>query len=91
MQDSKVMLLDEATSALDLRTESEIYKNLQKIKEDKIIIVVAHRLSAITKFDNIIVLNNGSIFEEGSHAELMGKKNLYYDLFKIQEIGGNYD
>jgi ABC-type multidrug transport system fused ATPase/permease subunit len=86
LQDFDMLLLDEATSALDLYTESKIYKNLQEIKQDKIIVVAAHRLSAITKFDNIVVLNNGSIFETGSHEELMGKKGLYYDLFRIQEV-----
>jgi len=86
LQDSDVLLLDEATSALDLYTESQIYKNLQKIKKDKIVIVAAHRLSAITEFDNIVVLNNGTILESGSHEELMGNKGLYYDLFKIQKV-----
>ena len=86
LQDSDVLLLDEATSALDLYTESQIYKNLQKIKKDKIVIVAAHRLSAITEVDNIVVLNNGTILESGSHEELMGNKGLYYDLFKIQKV-----
>ncbi len=81
-----MLLLDEATSALDLKIESEIYNNLQRMKQDKIIIVAAHRLSAITEFDNIVVLNNGSIFETGSHEELMAKRGLYFDLFRIQKL-----
>ena len=85
LQDPRVLLLDEATSSLDLYTEALIYENLLKLKDDKIIIVAAHRLSAITQFDNIVVFQDGHIAEQGTHADLMSSRKLYYHLYKLQE------
>ncbi len=85
LQDPRVLLLDEATSSLDLYTEALIYKNLLKLKKDKIIIVAAHRLSAITQFDNIVVFQDGLVAEQGTHADLMAARKLYYHLYKLQE------
>ena len=85
LQDPDVLLLDEATSSLDLYTEALIYENLMKLKNNKIIIVAAHRLSAITQFDNIVVFQDGLIVEQGTHADLMTARQLYYHLYKLQE------
>jgi ABC-type bacteriocin/lantibiotic exporter with double-glycine peptidase domain len=85
LQDPPVLLLDEATNALDLQTEAQVYDNLLKIKRDKIVVVAAHRLSAITRFERIVVLHEGRILESGSHAELMAAKGLYFHLFSLQE------
>ena len=90
-QDPDVLLLDEATSALDLYTESKIYENLSKRKADKIIVVAAHRLSAITNFDNIVVFNNGKIAEQGHHRDLMAADGIYHGLFRIQQLSSNAD
>jgi len=85
LQNPSVLLLDEATSSLDLYTEALIYENLLKVKKDKIIVVAAHRLSAITQFDNIVVFQDGLIAEQGNHADLMAARKLYYHLYKLQE------
>lgn len=85
LQDSEILLLDEATSSLDLYTEANIFESLTRLKENKIIVVVTHRLSAISRFDKIIVLHKGEVEEQGSHQELLDSKGLYYSLYKLQE------
>ena len=85
IQNSEIIFLDEATNALDYESEKKIYKNIAKISDDNIVIVVAHRLSAIKDFDNIIMLNNGIVVEQGAHDELMENKSYYYKLFSSQE------
>jgi ABC-type bacteriocin/lantibiotic exporter with double-glycine peptidase domain len=89
LQDPQVLLLDEATSSLDLLTESQFYENLMRIKDGKIIIVAAHRLSAIAHFDNIIIIHEGKIVEQGTHPELLTSKGLYYHLYSLQEYVPN--
>lgn len=84
LQDPHVFLMDEATSSLDLLTEAKIYENLMKLKDEKIIIVAAHRLSAITQFDNIVVFHEGRLIEQGSHAELISAKGMYFHLYALQ-------
>jgi ATP-binding cassette, subfamily B, bacterial MsbA len=84
LQDSPILLLDEATNALDYETEKKIYNNLKRYKNEKLIIAAAHRLSAIKDFDQIVVLNNGSVIEKGVHSELMSDASFYRSLFLIQ-------
>lgn len=85
LQNPTILLLDEATNALDYETEKQIYNNLDKMKQDKIIIVAAHRLSAIKDFGRIIVLHQGRVIEQGTHSELLANKSFYYNLFMVQE------
>jgi ATP-binding cassette subfamily B protein len=88
VKNSPILLLDEATSALDSESEQLIQDALWKLMEGKTAIVIAHRLSTIQKMDRIIVLDNGKIVEEGSHSELVKKKNgLYARLWKHQSGG----
>lgn len=87
LKDSEVLLLDEATNSLDYKTEKRIYDNLRAVKKDKIVIVVAHRLSSLVDFDEIIVLYNGRVEERGRHNDLMEKKGIYYSLCRLQESG----
>ncbi len=75
--DSKIIILDEATSAMDNITEKEVMKNLVEKLTDKTIIVIAHRLETIKDVDNIYVLADGVIKEQGKYKELM-KKNGYF-------------
>jgi ABC-type multidrug transport system fused ATPase/permease subunit len=69
-KDAKILIFDEATSSLDTKTEKEIQKNIDEFKGRKTIVIVAHRLSTVRNSDKIIVLNNGTIVEEGSYEEL---------------------
>lgn len=82
-QNNPVMLLDEPTSNLDLKTESQLFSNIYKIKNITLI-VVAHRLSTIKNFDEIYFLEKGKIIEKGSHEYLMKIKGKYFQLYQKQ-------
>ena len=84
LQNPELILLDEATNALDFNTEKMIYNNVKNIAHDKLIIIAAHRLSALIEFDEIIVLNNGKSGEIGNHFELMKMRGIYFDMFNAQ-------
>lgn len=77
-----VLILDDSTSALDMETEYEIQKALDTLDTTKIII--AHRISAVRRADEIIFLEDGMVKERGSHEELLAKKGLYYDTYIAQ-------
>ena len=79
-----VMILDEATANIDTETEVLIQDSLEKMKNIGTMLIVAHRLSTIQHADNIILLSNGEIVEQGNHQELLHKKGKYYDLYTLQ-------
>ena len=82
------IFLDEATNALDANNERTIMDNMNKFYRGKTVVIVAHRLSTVQNADNIIVLENGKVIEEGTHSELTIKKGAYYALVKNQlELG----
>lgn len=81
----QIIVLDEATSNIDSETEVLIQNSLENIKNIGTTIMVAHRLSTIQNSDQIIVLNNGSIVERGTHQELLKTKGYYYKLYQIQK------
>lgn len=83
------IFLDEATNALDANNEKEIMEHLHEFYKGKTVVVVAHRLSTVRGADNIIVLDQGVIVEEGSHKELAALKGKYYQLVKNQLELGN--
>jgi ATP-binding cassette subfamily B protein len=84
LKDAPILILDEATSAVDTQTERLIQEALNKLKENKTAIVIAHRLSTIQDADQILVLEEGEILEQGTHQELLDKKGLYYKLCQAQ-------
>ncbi|WP_461631563.1 peptidase domain-containing ABC transporter [Labilibaculum euxinus] len=85
----KFIFLDEATNSLDANNERLILDNLQSFFKGRTVIIVAHRLSTVKNADKVIVLDNGKIAEEGTHAELTLKKGKYYELVKNQLELGN--
>lgn len=87
LKNSPIFILDEATSALDSISEQYIQDAFNEIMKNKTTIVIAHRLSTIQKMDRIIVLEDGKIVEEGTHAELLEKGGQYSDLWNHQ-VGG---
>ena len=87
LKNAPILVLDEATSALDSESEKLIQSALWKLMERRTAIVIAHRLSTIQKMDRIIVLDDGKIVEEGSHAELLRKKGEYAKLWSHQSGG----
>ena len=76
--DAKMLILDEATSNVDTRTEVKIQKAMRKLMEEKTCFVIAHRLSTIQGADNILVVDQGNVVEQGTHQELMNQKGFYY-------------
>jgi ABC-type bacteriocin/lantibiotic exporters, contain an N-terminal double-glycine peptidase domain len=83
------IFLDEATNSLDANNEKEIMEQLHEFYKGRTVVVVAHRLSTVRDADNIVVLDNGHIAEEGTHNELTRKKGIYYKLVKNQLELGN--
>ncbi len=79
-----ILILDEATSALDSHTEREIQDALDRVSKDRTTLVIAHRLSTIVHADNILVLEKGSLVEQGTHGELLAKDGLYASLWNRQ-------
>lgn len=79
-----ILILDDALSAVDTITETEILSNLKEIRKDKTTIVIAHRISALSAADEIIVIDEGMISERGTQEELLRKGGLYYDIYKEQ-------
>ena len=84
LADPKVIILDEATSNLDTESETFIQKSLQTLMKDRTTFVIAHRLSTIQKADQILVIENGRIAEQGKHEELLAMKGRYHDLYTYQ-------
>lgn len=87
LADPTVLILDEATSSVDTRTELLIQKAMTELKKGRTSFVIAHRLSTIRKADVILVMDNGSIIEKGSHDELLAKGDFYADLYNSQFNG----
>lgn len=79
-----IMILDEATSSVDTRTEVLIQKSMKRIMKDHTSFVIAHRLSTIREADNILVMKDGNIIEQGTHTELLQKRGFYYELYHSQ-------
>ena len=80
----KILILDEATSNLDTESEAFIQKSLNKLMENRTTFVIAHRLSTIQQADQILVIEDGRIVEQGKHQELLDQKGRYYELFTYQ-------
>ena len=85
LKNPKILFFDEATSALDSITEKEIQKNLENMSKDKTTLIISHRLSTAAYADNIIVLDKGSIIEQGSHNYLLDLKGKYFEMWEKQK------
>lgn len=82
--DPALLILDEATSSIDTETEQLIQRAIERVMRDRTSIVVAHRLSTIQNADRIVVLHHGEIREQGTHQQLLGRRGLYWKLYKLQ-------
>jgi ATP-binding cassette subfamily B protein len=84
LKDAPILILDEATSNVDNETEAALQRSIEKISVDRTTLIIAHRLSTIRNADRIIVLDSGSISEEGTHEELISKHGIYSRLWAVQ-------
>jgi ATP-binding cassette subfamily B multidrug efflux pump len=87
LKNAPILLLDEATSALDSEIEAEILNTLYGMMQGKTVIAIAHRLSTIARMDRIIVMDNGSIVENGPHQALLEQNGLYATFWARQSGG----
>jgi len=86
LEDPKILILDEATSHLDSRSEALIQDALEKVREGRTSIVIAHRLSTVRAADQILVIDEGEIVERGDHSSLVAAGGLYADLYQTQFV-----
>jgi ABC-type multidrug transport system fused ATPase/permease subunit len=84
LKDPPFVLLDEATSALDSLTENSVQEALDRLGAERTVLVIAHRLGTIRNADNIIVLKEGCVAEQGTHDELLVKNGLYAEMWNMQ-------
>ena len=85
LKNPKIFFFDEATSALDSNTESEIQTNLDEISKDRTTLIIAHRLSTVVRADQILVLDQGTIIERGTHQQLLASGGKYARMWEEQE------
>ena len=88
LKDPPILILDEATSALDSVTEAKIQGAFDRLSQGRTTLIIAHRLSTIRAADRILVIRNGRIAEEGSHAQLLALNGAYAKLYHTQDLGG---
>jgi ABC-type multidrug transport system fused ATPase/permease subunit len=87
--DPKILVLDEATANIDAETEKLIQDGLKKLMIGRTSIIIAHRLSTIKEVDRIYVVHKGEIREVGTHTQLLEKRGIYYNLYKMQSLKGD--
>ena len=85
LKNAPIILLDEATASLDPENEVLVQKAIAKLVNGKTVIMIAHRLRTVVDADQILVLEDGKLVEQGTHDELMRKKGVYQKLFHIQQ------
>ncbi|HZB44697.1 MAG TPA: ABC transporter ATP-binding protein, partial [Pyrinomonadaceae bacterium] len=87
MRDAHVLILDEPTSALDARAEYEVFRRFAELMRGRMAVIISHRFSTVRMADRIIVLEDGAVVEEGTHAALVERGGLYAELFALQAEG----
>jgi subfamily B ATP-binding cassette protein MsbA len=88
LKDAPILILDEATSSLDAESEHLVQKALENLMKGRTTFVIAHRLATAGYADRIVVIVNGRIVEEGTHADLLCREGEYCKLYKMQHSGG---
>ncbi len=87
LKDAPILILDEATSALDSESEQYIQVALERVMENRTTLVIAHRLSTIQRANKIIVMHQGRVVEQGTHAQLLALEGHYAQLYQVQKLG----
>ena len=86
VRNPSILILDEATSSIDTETEQLLQNALEKLAENRTLIIIAHRLSTIRNADKILLFKNGEIAEQGSHNDLMSQKGIYQKMYSTQQF-----
>lgn len=84
IKDPEIVIFDDCLSAVDAKTENEIIGNLYRYLDDKTAVIITHRIFSSFRFDNIVVLDNGEVAEQGTHDELMANNGYYAELYRLQ-------
>jgi ATP-binding cassette, subfamily B, bacterial len=87
MRDAQVLILDEPTAALDARAEYDVFVRFNELMAGRMAVVISHRFSTVRMADRIVVLQHGTVVENGTHADLVARKGLYAELFEMQAAG----
>jgi ATP-binding cassette subfamily B protein len=87
MRDAEVLILDEPTAALDARAEYQVFVRFTELTRGKMAVLISHRFSTVRMADRILVLEQGQVIEQGTHAELVAKRGTYAELFDLQAAG----
>jgi ATP-binding cassette subfamily B protein len=91
IKNPEIVVFDDCLSAVDAKTENEIVTNLYQFLQEKTAIIITHRIFSTFRFDKIVVLEEGSILEQGTHEELMQKEGYYAELYRLQLTATNDD
>ena len=86
LKNPKILILDEATSSLDSQSEQYVKQAIEKLFENRTVIIISHRLSTISNADNIVLIEDGRVVDIGTHANLYEKNNLYRNLYNEQYV-----
>jgi ATP-binding cassette subfamily B protein len=84
-----ILVLDEATSSVDSETEAAIERATARLMQGRTCLVIAHRLSTVVSADRILVMHKGRLHEQGTHAQLMARRGLYWKLYRLHLLGGD--
>ena len=90
LKDAPVILLDEATASLDVDNETEIQNAISRLVKGKTVLIIAHRMRTVEAADNIVVLSDGIVAENGTHEGLMKENGLYHRLVDLQTASANW-
>ena len=84
MRDAQLLILDEPTSSLDVQSEHEVFERFRELTRDKMAILISHRFTTVRMADQILVIDDGKIIEQGTHEELVQLGRYYARLFEMQ-------
>jgi ATP-binding cassette subfamily B protein len=85
IKDSSILIFDDCLSAVDAKTEKQILKNLDEVLRDKTALIITHRIFSLIQFDQVIVLDDGHIVEQGKHDDLLALNGYYAELYRRQQ------